>query len=170
MNRVYLSIGSNVDKERNLTAGASLLADYLRLVAASPVYETRPIGNPNDPTFLNAALVIETSLDARTLKETVLHQVEDQLGRRRSPDRNAPRTFDVDISLFNDEMLDLDGRRIPDPDVLRYSHVAAPLADVAPQYRHPETGETLAEIAARLIADGPPLLRRDDVALVQPRA
>ncbi len=92
--------------------------------------------------------------------------MEHLLGRVRSSDPNAPRTIDVDISLFNDEVLTLGKRRIPDPEILLYPHIAVPLADVAPDYRHPETGETLADIAARMIASSEQhLVRRDDVAL-----
>lgn len=164
MNTAYLSLGSSLDKERNLAAGVRLLAQYGRIVAVSAAYETDPVGNPDDPTFLNAALILETSFDARALKETVLRAVEDQLGRQRTADRNAPRTFDVDISLFNDEILDLGRRRIPDPEILLYAHIAVPLAEVAPDYRHPETGEPLVEIARRLATDTR-LVRRDDVHL-----
>lgn len=164
MNIAYLSLGSSLDKERNLPAGVRLLAQHGRILAVSPVYETAPVGNADDPTFFNAAVVLATPLDAETLKASVLRAVEDQLGRQRTADRNAPRTFDADIALFNHQILTVAGRRIPDPDILRHAHIAVPLADVAPDYRHPESGETLADIAARLRAAAS-LVRRDDVAL-----
>jgi 2-amino-4-hydroxy-6-hydroxymethyldihydropteridine diphosphokinase len=97
----------------------------------------------------------------------VLARIEQQLGRQRRADPNAPRTIDVDISLFDDVVIDLGKRHIPDPEILRYPHIAVPLADVAPDYRHPETGESLAQIAARVAAAaGQPLLRRDDLSLL----
>ena len=164
MNTAYLSLGSSLDKERNLPAGVRLLARHGRVVAVSAAYETDPVGNPGDPTFLNAALILETPLDSLALKETVLRAVENQLGRQRTADPNAPRTFDADISLFNDQILELGHRHIPDPEILQYAHIAIPLADVAPTYRHPETGKTLAEIAAGLSASARPK-RRDDVIL-----
>ncbi|MCS6844270.1 MAG: diaminopimelate decarboxylase [Caldilineales bacterium] len=171
MNVAYLSLGSNIAPEHNLRAAVALLAEAGRLIALSPAYETPPVGNPNDPPFLNAAAVLETSRSAEALKEGVLRPLEDRLGRRRSADPNAPRTIDVDISLFNDQVLQVGKRRIPDPEILRYPHVAVPLADVAPAYRHPETGETLAEIARRVRAlSGQPLRRRDDVLTAFPRA
>ena len=164
MNRAYLSLGSSLDKERNLRAGVGLLAEHGRVLAVSSAYETAPIGNPDDPTFLNAALILETPLEPQALKETVLRAVEDRLGRQRTSDPNAPRTFDVDISLFNDEILDLGRRHIPDPEILLYAHIAVPLAEIAPNYRHPETGETLAAIARRVSLDTT-MIRRDDVSL-----
>ena len=164
MNRAYLSLGSSLDKERNLRAGVGLLAEHGRVLAVSSAYETAPIGNPDDPTFLNAALILETPLEPQALKETVLRAVEDRLGRQRTSDPNAPRTFDVDISLFNDEILDVGRRHIPDPEILLYAHIAVPLAEIAPNYRHPETGETLAAIARRVSLDTT-MIRRDDVSL-----
>lgn len=164
MNIAYLSLGSSLDKERNLPAGVKLLAQHGRVRAVSAAYETDPVGNPDDPTFLNAALILETPLDPLALKETVLRAVENQLARRRTADRNAPRTFDADISLFNDQILDLGRRRIPDPEILLYAHIAVPLAEIAPDYHHPDTGEALAEIASRLSTDTR-LRRRDDVIL-----
>lgn len=164
MNTAYLSLGSSLDKERNLPAGVRLLAQHGRVLAVSAAYETDPVGNPDDPTFLNAAVIMKTSLDPQALKETVLRVVEDQLGRQRTADPNAPRTFDADISLFNDQILDVGRRRIPDPEILLYAHITVPLAEIAPHYRHPETGETLAEIARRLSTVNR-LFRRDDVIL-----
>lgn len=161
----YLSLGSNVDKERNLPAAVALLARQGRLLAVSAIYETAPIGNPGDPSFLNAAVALETELQPAELKQRVLGNVEQQLGRQRSTDPNAPRTIDVDISLYDDAILQLGKRRIPDPEILCYPHIAVPLADLAPGYHHPETGETLAQIAGRVMAAaGQPLVRRDDLA------
>lgn len=166
MSIAYLSLGSNLDKERNLPAAVRLLATHGRLLAVSAVYETAPVGNPDDPAFFNAAVALETELPPAELKQQVLSPIEQQLGRRRSADPNAPRTIDIDISLFDDAICDLGKRRIPDPEILRFPHIAVPLADLAPDYRHPETGETLARIAVRVTgAAGQPLLRRDDVAL-----
>jgi 2-amino-4-hydroxy-6-hydroxymethyldihydropteridine diphosphokinase len=167
MSIAYLSLGSNVDKEHNLPAAVQLLAAHGRLRAVSAIYETAPVGNPDDPSFFNAAVVLETELQPAELKRQVLARIEQQLGRQRRADPNAPRTIDVDISLFNDVVIDLGKRHIPDPEILRYPHIAVPLADVAPDYRHPETGESLAQIAARVAAAaGQPLLRRDDLSLL----
>lgn len=162
----YLSLGSNLDKERNLPQAVRLLAAHGRLRAVSAVYETAPVGNPDDPAFFNAAVALETDLPPAELKQQVLAGIERQLGRQRSADPNAPRTIDIDISLYDQAMLDLGKRHIPDPEILRFAHVAVPLAELAPDYRHPETGETLAQIAQRVTEATPqPPRRRDDVAL-----
>jgi 2-amino-4-hydroxy-6-hydroxymethyldihydropteridine diphosphokinase len=164
----YLSLGSNLDKEHNLREAVRLLAAHGRLVAVSAVFETAPVGNPDDPTFFNAAVALETELSPAELKQQVLATIEQRLGRQRSADPNAPRTIDIDLSLYDDAILALGARQIPDPDILRFAHVAAPLADLAPAYRHPETGETLAAIAQRVgaAAGQPSVLRRSDVILL----
>jgi 2-amino-4-hydroxy-6-hydroxymethyldihydropteridine diphosphokinase len=165
-NFAYLSLGSNIDREHNLPEAVRLLAVHGRIVAVSAVYETPAIGNPGDPSYFNAAVILETELSPAELKQQVLQPLEQRLGRQRTSDPYAPRTIDVDISLFNVEMLALGKRRIPDPEILLYPHIAVPLADVAPDYRHPETGETLACIATRIIANSKQhLVRRDDVVL-----
>jgi 2-amino-4-hydroxy-6-hydroxymethyldihydropteridine diphosphokinase len=125
------------------------------------------MGNPNDPAFFNAAVILETALDPANLKEHVLEPLENALGRTRTSDPNAARTIDVDISLFDDAILTLGKRRIPDPEILCYPHIAVPMADVAPALRHPETGEMLSDIATRVLAaSAQKPIRRDDVALI----
>jgi 2-amino-4-hydroxy-6-hydroxymethyldihydropteridine diphosphokinase len=163
MNRVFVALGSNIRPEHNLCEAVRRLASHCSVLAVSPVYETEPVGTIDQPNFLNTAACIETDLDAVALKREVLEPIEKELGRVRTADKNAPRTIDLDITLFNDQVLDAGGRHIPDPDLLRYAHVAIPIADLAPQYRHPETGQTLHQIAKSLSDAG--LLRRTDVSL-----
>jgi dihydroneopterin aldolase / 2-amino-4-hydroxy-6-hydroxymethyldihydropteridine diphosphokinase len=161
--RVFVSLGSNIEPERNLPEATRRLARHCRLLAVSPVYETEPVGRTDQPSFLNAAVRLETYRTPAELKEEVLLAVEQKLGRVRTDDKNDPRTIDLDISLYGDQVLELGGRHIPDPDILEFPHVARPLADLAPEVRHPETRQTLAEIAKSLSDKG--LKRRNDVAL-----
>lgn len=149
MHRAYILVGSNIDKERNLPAAIRLLEECCHVVAVSSIYETMPVGRTDQPSFFNAAVIVETPLPARTLKWQVLRSIEKQLGRVRTGDPNAPRTIDLDIVLFDDTVFDLDGTPIPDPAILEHPHIALPLAEMAPAYVHPVTGQTLAEIAKR---------------------
>lgn len=160
-NRVFISMGSNVEPEHYLPEAVRRLAERCQLLAVSRAYETEPVGAPDGPNFVNGAVLLATDLDAETLKDGVLLEIEAALGRVRTADKNAPRTVDLDISLFNHEVLEVRGRRIPEPDILRHAHVARPLADLAPHYRHPETGQTLLEIARSLPQGG--LVHRPDL-------
>ena len=163
MNRVLLSLGSNIDSETNLREALRRLASRCRVLAVSPVYETAPVGNPAQPAFLNAAALIETELTADALKTRVLRAIEQELGRVRRDDRNAPRTIDLDIALVVASAADAGPAGSAHPDILRYAHVAVPLADIAPQARHPATGTSLREIARGLVAGG--MVARPDIVL-----
>jgi 2-amino-4-hydroxy-6-hydroxymethyldihydropteridine diphosphokinase len=165
--RAYLALGSNIEPEANLPRAVSLLAERCRVLAVSRVYESAPVGNAGGANFLNAAVLVETPLDAADLKAGVLRPIESQLGRVRTADKNAPRTIDLDVALFNRDVLDVGDRHVPDPDILAFGHVALPLADLDPDYRHPETGQTLAEIAARFAAS-PDVWPRTDIELAVP--
>ena len=177
MNQVVISLGSNIDKEENVPRAVGLLRELCIVTAVSPVYETIPVGLRDQANFFNLALMIETDLGVLALKEQVLSKLEEFLDRQRDPNEpNAPRTIDADITLFNDEVLDYghaDGRQrhIPDPDLLKFAHVAAPVADLVPNMPHPETGEPMRAIAQRLRADArdehgkPVLWPRPDVQL-----
>lgn len=170
-NCVYILLGSNIDKERNLPQAVRLLAKFGCVVAVSSVYETAPVGLEDQPHFFNAAVQVETELSAAAFRRQVLARIERLLGRIRTSDKNAPRTIDADIVLFNEDVFELDeSHHIPDPDLLEFPHVAVPVSELAPDYLHPETGERLGYIAARLAAKPmgagqPALCRRTDISL-----
>ncbi len=123
-------------------------------------------------TFLNAAVLLVADLEPEIAKRKMIAAVERKLQRVRDRrDRFAPRTIDIDISLWDNEVLTILGRPVPEPDILRYLHVAQPLADIAPDYVHPLEGRTLADIVGGLVRDalarGVPLpIRRPDVILL----
>ena len=170
-NCVYVLLGSNIDKERNLPEAVRLLTSFDRVVAVSSVYETAPVGLEDQPHFLNAAVQVETALSAADFRRRVLSEVEQRLGRVRTADKNAPRTIDADMILFNDDVFELDEtHHIPDPELLKFSHIAVPIAELAPDMAHPETGERLGFIAAKLAVEPtenglPSLCRRTDIKL-----
>jgi 2-amino-4-hydroxy-6-hydroxymethyldihydropteridine diphosphokinase len=164
-NLAYLSLGSNIEPERNLPAAVDQLAEFGRIRAVSAVWQTTPIGFTDQPDFLNAVVLLETPLSARALREQVIAQIERSLNRVRTADKNAPRTIDIDIMLFNHDVLSLGGRRIPDPEVLERPFVAIPLAEIAPDYVHPETGQTLEQIARRFDPVAVGMRPRNDVIL-----
>jgi 2-amino-4-hydroxy-6-hydroxymethyldihydropteridine diphosphokinase len=154
LNWVVITLGSNIEKEKNMPASIQYLQQKTTLLAVSPLYETLGVGcGDNPPNYFNAAALIETELDPISLKHNVLSTIEQQLGRKRTMNKNAPRTIDMDICLFNEEIFDYEGRHVPDPDLLKYAHVIVPVADLLPDLPHPETGELLSDIAARIMAN-----------------
>lgn len=164
MNVVLLSLGANIEPEANLVAAVRLLRGAGRVLAVSAVYETEPVGAPDQPHFLNAAVMLETALGLAAFKRDVIGAIERQLGRVRDPrDRNAPRTIDIDVALW--EGGDAEAAPAPDPDIARWAHVAVPLADIAPGRYLEGDGRTLAVIAGDLLADTPAPRPRPDVDL-----
>ena len=147
MKTIYLSLGSNIgDRAANLRAAMELLAaPDLRILRASPVYETEPVGYPKpQPWFLN--LVVEAAtelLPMRLLARTA--KVERELGRVRTV-RNAPRTIDIDILLYGNSVVHTVRLEIPHPRMAERRFVLAPLADLEPELRHPVTHRTVREM------------------------
>lgn len=153
---VYLAVGSNINPAENLRACLKLLREKFTIIATSPVYETPPVGFTEQAPFLNAAIHIQTDAEPTIVKSTLL-AIENELGRVRDPNnKNAPRTIDLDIALWDDAVFMYGEKnwRVPDPDILRFIHLARPLADLAPDYVYPENCETLSSIAAQLDSSG----------------
>jgi 2-amino-4-hydroxy-6-hydroxymethyldihydropteridine diphosphokinase len=152
--RVFIAMGSNIEAEVNLPRAVALLSERTDVVDVSSVYETAPVGTEDQANFLNAAAVIRTPHSASVLKHQVLSEIEKTLGRVRTEDKNAPRTIDLDIALFDYDVLEVGHRHIPDPDIEVYAHLAVPLAEVAPYYVHPEVGRAIKEIAEGMSTSG----------------
>jgi len=166
--RAYLSLGSNIDPESNLPAAVRELSIFGEILAVSRVWESAPVGFTEQPNFLNAAVLLETTLSADQVWTKVIPSVERRLDRVRDPaNKNAPRTIDVDLSLFDQEVLNVGTRFLPDPEILNRAFVALPLAELDPQYVHPTAGRLLGEIAKEL-ASTQPLRLRTDVYLRPP--
>ena len=138
--QVCLLLGSNIQPEKNLTLGLNLLRNMITISQLSSVWETPSVGS-SGPDFLNLAVLITTSLKATELKAQVLRPLEKQLGRVRSANKNAPRTFDADIILFDDRLLD--------QNLWSYAHRAVPVAEVLPDYPS-GLGDTLKDVASEL--------------------
>jgi len=164
--KVWLTLGSNLDRETCYPAGVRLIASHYEVELMSMVYETVPVDMVDAPDFFNGALLLRTEQDPSEVKATLITQVEAPLGRRQSAGGPfKPRTFDADIALWNDEVFTLGPRPVPDPGILKYLHMARPLADISPDHRYPGDGRTLAEIAADLEKSGPLPRPRPDIIL-----
>lgn len=146
----HLLLGSNIRPAVHLPQALEHLRRRLTVVACSSVWHTPPVGTAGPP-FYNAAVAVRTALSPQALKRRVLRPIEAALGRVRSADRYAPRTMDIDLVVYAGQVVD--------PEVWRYAHIAVPLAELLPDLRHPETGETLAQVAARLHQAGGALHR-----------
>jgi 2-amino-4-hydroxy-6-hydroxymethyldihydropteridine diphosphokinase len=150
MARVFIGLGSNIAPEENVRAAVHALRHRVHVVSISTVYITEPIGLREQPPFYNAVVEVETDVPPLDLKYGVLRCIEDELGRRRTADRNSPRTIDLDILIYDDLTLTGDDLQIPDPQIRERAFLAVPLYELAPDLRLPGSDLSIREIAANL--------------------
>ena len=144
MSVAFLGLGSNIEAERNIGAGIGALRAAFEPVALSPMYRARAVGFNGDD-FINLVARIETSMSPLQLK-AFLHDLEDRHGRDRSRPKYSDRTLDIDILLYDDLWLLSPGLEIPRDEILTSAHVLRPLAELAPDRRHPALGQSFAAL------------------------
>lgn len=147
--KVYLSLGSNIGKrEQTLQDAIRLLREAgLRNLRTSSVYETEPVGARRQPWFLNLVLEAETSLFPMQLLARI-RKIEQKLGRRRLTEK-GPRTIDIDILLFGSFVIDTAQLVVPHLRLTERRFVLQPMAELAPDLRHPVLRRTMRELLAR---------------------
>ncbi len=146
MRTAYLLIGGNLgNRKENLAKAVSLINEQCgSLTRSSSIYETEAWGNTDQPSFLNQALEISTSLNARQLMRRVL-RIEEEMGRIRK-EKLGPRIIDIDILLFENEIHDLRFLKIPHPEMQNRRFVLVPLAEINSNLQHPVLKKTIAEL------------------------
>jgi 2-amino-4-hydroxy-6-hydroxymethyldihydropteridine diphosphokinase len=146
---VYLSLGSNVgDRRGNLQAAIERLKESGTMKVVSAFYEAAPVELRDQPWFLNCVVALETGQSPMELLKNVL-AIEQEMGRVRLRDK-GPRSIDIDIVLFGDEVVDERGLKIPHPAMHERRFVLAPLAEIAPEAVHPQIGKSASELLAAL--------------------
>lgn len=145
----YIGLGSNMgDREENIRRAVALLAEAVRVVTRSSLYETGPVGYEEQADFLNAVTMVETTLSAGELL-ALCCSIEARLGRVRSR-AWGPRTIDLDILLYGDTILNTPELQVPHPRMAERKFVLAPLAEIAPSVLHPVLRRTAEELLREL--------------------
>jgi 2-amino-4-hydroxy-6-hydroxymethyldihydropteridine diphosphokinase len=143
---VYLGLGSNLgDRRANLAEAVSRFPEALHLRRASALYETEPWGYTDQPKFLNQVVEAETNLTPTDLLETI-KAIEEALGREVNF-RYGPRLIDIDILFYNDLVWQTDTLTVPHPNLHERPFVLIPMAELAPDFRHPLLGRSMRELA-----------------------
>lgn len=141
LHEAYLSLGSNIDPEHNLPKAIQMLRTYGQVKAVSSAWQSHAVGS-HGPDFLNACVLWQTSMSPSKLVRQALRPIEAEMGRVRGPDKNAPRTIDIDLILYNEEPYDEDFWSAP--------FVIVPLAELLPDYPYPLGYENLDTVASRM--------------------
>ena len=142
--RVYVGIGSNIDREKNITGGLAELASIFGELQVSSIYESRAYGFSGD-NFYNLVAGFTTDLPVDNIAGH-LREIEYRFGRERQQEKYAPRTLDIDLLVYGDHVHENEHLALPREDIEKYSFVLCPLAEIAPGETHPLTGKTYAQM------------------------
>ncbi len=137
---VYISLGSNIDREANTRAGVAALREAFGDCLLSSVYESEAVGFEGD-VFYNMVVAFQTDRDVHEVAD-ILHRIENEHGRNRNSPKFSSRTLDLDLLLYDDLIVDEKGLQIPRDEILKYAFVLWPLAEVAPDLKHPQLDKT----------------------------
>jgi len=146
MARVYLSLGSNIDRERHIRAALDALAQSFGELTVSPVYESEAVGFDGDH-FYNLVVGVDTNLSVGELQRSI-KEIEDENGRERSGPKFSARTLDIDILTYDDCVGDVDGVALPRAEIVKNAFVLLPLVDVAGEELHPQLQMTYSQLWA----------------------
>ena len=155
MARVYVSIGSNIEREANIRGGVADLQERFGELTLSPVYESEAVGFDGD-NFYNLVAAFDTGLDVLEVAR-VLREIEDAHGRTREGPRFSSRTLDIDMLLYDELLLQQGKLELPREEITKNAFVLWPLAEIAPELEHPVLHQTYAELWAAFDKEKQPL-------------
>jgi 2-amino-4-hydroxy-6-hydroxymethyldihydropteridine diphosphokinase len=167
MPRVWVSVGSNIEREKHTRAALDDLRALFGKLIVSPLYEAGAVGFEGD-AFFNLVVGFDTELPPSRL-HGLMREIEARHGRERGSEKFAARTLDLDLLTYGREVTDEGGKRLPRDEIIHYAFVLAPLADVAGDELHPQLGETYRSLWEKFYPDDAQCVRRlQDPAWLRP--
>jgi len=140
MARIYISVGSNIAREENIAKSVYALNNTFKNITKSSVYESKAVGFNGD-NFYNLVVAADTDQDVPSVRQ-YLQKIEKQQGRLRTQARFTSRTLDLDLLLYDTQIINQEGVEIPRAEITEYAFVLKPLAEIAPNEKHPVMGVT----------------------------
>ncbi len=157
MARIFVGVGSNIDPETNIRGGMLALREIFGDLTVSSVYESPAFGFDGD-NFLNLVVSFESGLEIREVAG-LLRELEVRFGRTPGLPKFSSRTLDLDLLLYDDLVVEIGDQKIPRSDIRQLGFVLCPLAEIAGDLRHPETGERYEDMWHRFAGEGRDLQR-----------
>lgn len=154
----FVSVGSNIEPERNVLAALTMLASRTQVAESSTFYRTIPIGRADQAMYVNGVWLIRTNLEPVQVQGVLLRPIEALLGRRRTTDKYAPRTIDLDLVLYNDLVSEGAKVKLPHPDLVR-PFVCAPILELLERRRatiEPELKDRIIALLPEGAGENPP--------------
>ncbi|MEM3851714.1 MAG: 2-amino-4-hydroxy-6-hydroxymethyldihydropteridine diphosphokinase [Methanomassiliicoccales archaeon] len=146
--KVLVSLGSNIEPERNFEFAVKELSNRFSVIATSSVIRTPPLGGPAQDDYLNCVIEFCTDLSPYMLKYGILRKIEERSGRKRGKERYAPRTLDLDILMYGTITRRNRLLHIPDPDLYNRHFLICLIAEIEPEMPIPDTGKDAGNLAA----------------------
>ncbi len=144
MPRGYISIGSNIEREKNIFSALRALERQFGKLQVSSIFETEPVGFSGDP-FYNLVVGFDSELDVKAVA-SLLREIEMEHGRTRNSHKFSARTLDLDLLLYGDLVMTEGRLQLPREEITRYAFVLEPLAEIAPDLQHPVSKQRFAEL------------------------
>ncbi len=147
MPRVFISVGSNIERAKNIASALAALKRHFGALTVSSIYESEAVGFQGDP-FYNLVVACNSNLQVLDIADILL-KIEEQHGRTQECKKFSSRTLDLDLILYGDLILKEGKLKLPRDDILHYAFVLEPLAEIAPDLRHPVSGWRYADLWRR---------------------
>jgi dihydroneopterin aldolase/2-amino-4-hydroxy-6-hydroxymethyldihydropteridine diphosphokinase len=154
MVRAFIGVGSNINPAENVRNAIWLLSEETHILGISTVYQTQPEGGLKQPPYYNCVVEIETKASPEELKNRVLRKIEKDLDRKRSKNKYASRTIDLDLILYDDLVLKNDDFTLPDPQIASRPYLAIPLYELNPELVLPGSSLSIKKLALNLSREG----------------
>ena len=150
MARAFLSVGSNIEPAVHVREALDLLCRHATITGISTVYLTPAEGRPEQPSYYNCVVEVETETPPAEFKYSILRRIEETMGRKRTKDKSAARIIDLDLILYDELIMHTGALTLPDPQIVQRAFIALPLQELSPELRLPGSGLSISEVVASL--------------------